>query len=178
METLYTSLSIFIILVAILYFAYLLVYIRNTFRKLPYVPIRKADMKRVIQIADVNEGDILYDLGSGDGRMMIEFAKKGLRCTGFELSAFYVALTNLKAKIRSLKNCRAEKKDMFEVDIRGANIIYLYLNPNFTKMFKERIYKTLKKGTKIITYCFPIEGLTPKKMTDIGGKRKIFLYEV
>ena len=178
MEILYTSLSIFVILITFFYFFYFLVYIRNAFRKLPFVPIKKADMKRVTEIAGAREGDILYDLGSGDGRMLIEFAKKGLRCTGFELSAFYVALTNLKVRIRGLKNCRAEKKDMFEADISDADIVYFYLTQDFTMMFEERLYKTLKKGTKVITYVFPIDGLTPKKMIDIDGKRKVFLYEV
>lgn len=145
MEILYTSLSIFVILITFLYFFYFLVYIRNTFRKLPYVPIRKADMKRVLEIADAKEGDILYDLGSGDGRMLFEFAKKGLISTGFEISAFYVTLTNLKAKILGLKNCRAEKKDMFEADISNADIIYFYLTRDFTEMFKEKLFNTLKK---------------------------------
>lgn len=178
METLYTLLSIFVILTAILYIVYLLIYLKNTLRKLPYVSIRKADMKRVVEIAGVREGDILYDLGSGDGRMLIEFAKKGLRCTGFELSSFYITITNLKAKILGSENCRAEKKDMFEADISDADIVYFYLTQEFTKMFKERLYKTLRKGTKVVTYVFPIEDLTPKKTTDIGDKRKVFLYEV
>lgn len=167
-----------VIFIVALYQVYLFIYLRNSLRKLPYVPVRLIDIQRIIAIADIKNEKNFYELGSGDGRVMIEFAKHGLNCTGFELSRFYVFVTNLKAKIYRLKNCRAKNADMFTADLSDAEIVYCYLTPEFSKMVCEKLFGKLKKGTKVISYCFPIERMTPQEVCDIYGKRKIFLYKI
>ena len=180
MELASDILLISVVFFIVLYNVYLFIYLRNSFRKLPYVPIRLEDIPRLITIADIKGEKIFYDLGSGDGRVLIGFARahKELACSGYEISSFYVFVTNLKARLNRLKNCRAKKADMFTVDVSDADIVYVYPNPKFAKLINEKILKNLKKGTKVISYCFPIVGLTPTKTSDIYGKREIFLYKI
>jgi len=124
----------------------------------PFVPMDTDVVERVMQIADVKKGDVFYDLGSGDGRLVIAAALHGAIATGIEIEPFKVFYSRLWIKFLRLKNAKIVKGDVFLQDLSDATVINLYLLPETHEKLKEKFKKELKKGTKIVAVGFRIEG--------------------
>jgi SAM-dependent methyltransferase len=142
---------------------------------------------RMLRIAQVQSGDYVIDLGSGDGRIVIEAAKRGARGLGVDLDPALVKLATSNARDAGVADrARFEVKDIFATDLAPASVITMYLLPDFNAKLQPR-FLALKPGTRIVSHDGSIgdwpadETLTmrtPEKPVGIGGNSKIELWIV
>ena len=134
--------------------------------EVPFVPTPIEVVDRMLEMPEVKKGDLVYDLGSGDGRILIRAAKKyGARGVGIEMDSWLVAAARSKAKeegVEDLVEFRVE--DAAQTDISGATVVTLYMLPWFNAMMKPKFQTQLKPGSRIVSHDYGIEGLPPYKM--------------
>lgn len=153
----------------------------------PYVNTPMEVVERMLVLGDVKAGDSVIDLGSGDGRIVIEAAKRGARGLGVDLDPSLVKLaTENAAKAGVAVRARFEVRDIFETDLSGATVITMYLLPEFNVKLLERFLK-LAPGTRIVSHDGGIgdwppdetwKVRTPEKAVGIGGESRIDLWIV
>ena len=143
----------------------------------PWVPLRKKDVRRMLRLAEVKPGEQVYDLGAGDGRILIIAAKEfGANSTGFEMSVlpYFVAYTKikllgLKSRIK-LKYC-----DFYRQNLSQADVICTFLSSKAMEKLKTKIAREAKPGCRIVSYAFSIKGWQPKK-TDKPDQKTATVY--
>ncbi len=120
----------------------------------------------VIEFADIKKNDVLYDLGSGDGRILVEAAKKGIKVVGIEKNRLLNWLARRKTK--NFKNVKIIQEDIFKQKINDSSIITAYLSQKVTERLQEKIEKEVKKGTRIILIDHEFLEWKPIKIKKIG----------
>ncbi len=146
-----------------------------------YVPTPHEVVDRMLEMADVRPGEVVYDLGCGDGRIPIAAAKKyGSKSWGFDINPVRVkeSLENVaKNNVKHLVTIKLQ--DIFELDLSKADIITLYLLPQLNVKLIPQLDK-LKPGCRIVSHDFNMEGVRPKRevtYTPSGGREhRIFLW--
>jgi cyclopropane fatty-acyl-phospholipid synthase-like methyltransferase len=133
--------------------------------EIPFVPTADEVVDKMLELAEITKGDIVYDLGSGDGRIVIRAAKKyGVRGVGIEADSALIAKAHDLAKaegVSHLVEFRAE--DALKTDLSPATVITLYMLPWFNEAMKPSFNKYLKPGARIVAHDFGIEGWEPDK---------------
>src|SRR3954469_15647958 len=153
----------------------------------PYVQTPMEIVERMLRMAEVRSGDSVVDLGSGDGRIVIQAAKRGARGLGVDLDPNLVKLATQNAQAAGVADrARFEVRDIFETDLSGASVVTMYLLPDFNAKLLPRLL-ALKPGTRIVSHDGAIgdwpsdETLTmrtPEKPVGIGGNSKVELWIV
>jgi ribosomal protein L11 methylase PrmA len=127
----------------------------------------------------VKEGDVLYDLGSGDGRIAVSAAKKyGIRAVGIDIDPQRIVEANENAwrnRVSSLVQFRQE--DLFRADFREATVVTLYLLPDLNIKLRPKLLAELKPGSRIISHQFDMGTWKPEKRVELNG-RTIYLWTV
>lgn len=133
--------------------------------EIPFVPTAMEVVDRMLELAGVKQGDVVYDLGSGDGRIIIRAAKKyGARGVGIEMDRTLIDTARKSAQadgVSHLVEFRVE--DALKTDISPATVVTLYMLPWFNEAMKPNFEKYLKSGSRIVAHDFGIEGWTPVK---------------
>jgi cyclopropane fatty-acyl-phospholipid synthase-like methyltransferase len=133
--------------------------------EIPFVPTPMEVVDRMLELAEIKKGDVVYDLGSGDGRIVIRAAKKfGVKAVGIEMDSWLLEKARKDAKaagVSHLVEFRAE--DALKADISRATVVTLYMLPWFNEAMKPSFKKYLKPGTRIVAHDFGIEGWKPDK---------------
>jgi ubiquinone/menaquinone biosynthesis C-methylase UbiE len=149
----------------------------------PYVPTPPKVVERMLQLANVQKTDTVYDLGSGDGRIVITAAEKfGAKAVGVELDRQLVKET--EDRIRELKmEDRAQilHANMFDVDLSEASVVTLYLMNSANEIVKPKLESSLKPGTRVVSHDFEITGWVPIRSETFKGQgrnHKIYVYEI
>jgi protein-L-isoaspartate O-methyltransferase len=143
---------------------FLLFIIPNSFaqdyEKVPYVPSPIEVVDRMLEFADVKKEDVVFDIGSGDGRMVIQAAKKyGAKGVGIELDSRLVELARAGAKREGVDHLvEFRQGDAFKADLSAATVVTLYMLPSFNKLFRPILEKQLKPGSRVVVHDYPIEG--------------------
>lgn len=149
----------------------------------PYYPTPESVVEKMLQFAELKKGERMFDLGSGDGRIVIMAAEKfGANATGVELDADLWKQSS--SRIRSLgleKNARIINGDVLRQDYSGANVLTVYLLPSSNDKVRPLLEKQLKKGTRIVSHDFEISGWKPEKTETIdddgeGRSHTLYLY--
>jgi len=153
----------------------------------PYVQTPPEIVERMLSMAEVKKGDYLIDLGSGDGRIVIEAAKRGARGMGVDYDGNLVQLaTENAARAGVSDRVRFEKMDLFDADLSPASVVSMYLLPNFNAKLLPRLLR-LKPGTRIVSHDGGIgdwpadetlEMRAPEKPVGVGGVSKVELWIV
>lgn len=143
----------------------------------PFVPSTMRVAKRMLELADVQPGQKVVDLGAGDGRIVILAAKNfGAKAVGVEIDPTRWLIANLRIWQRGLqKNARICLGDMRDFNVSGADVVTLYLLQGTNQKLKERFQRELKPGAKVVSHCFSMSGWTPVILDDRNG---IFVYEI
>jgi SAM-dependent methyltransferase len=149
-----------------------------------FVPTPPDVVVRMLELANVKKEDLVYDLGSGDGRVVIEAAKK-YRCkaVGVEIEADLVTLSRNKAKESGVENLvRFVHDDLFKVDFSEATVVALYILPEMMKKLMPQLNK-LSPGSRVVTHNFPIPGVKPDRTVKVTSEdddieRPLYLYIV
>jgi SAM-dependent methyltransferase len=153
----------------------------------PYVQTPMEIVERMVRMAEVKQGDYLIDLGSGDGRIVIEAAKRGARGLGVDLDPELVKLADRNAAAAGVQD-RAQfaVRDIFETDLSGASVVAFYLLPDFNAKLLPKLL-ALKPGTRIVSHDGGIadwpaderlEMRTPEKPVGVGGNSRVELWIV
>ena len=153
----------------------------------PYVQTPMEIVERMLRMAEVHAGDYVIDLGSGDGRIIIEAAKRGARGLGVDLDPSLVKLATRNAEqVTVYDRARFEVRDIFDTDLSRASVVTMYLLPEFNAKLLPRLL-ALKPGTRIVSHDGGIgdwpadetlEMRTPEKPVGVGGNSKIELWIV
>lgn len=145
----------------------------------PFVPTPHEVVARMIELAGVKAGDTVYDLGSGDGRIVIAAAKAGAkRAVGFEIDSELVKESRENIKKAGVTD-RAEIRhaDIMTVDLSSASVITMYLLPDVNLKLKPRILSQMKPGSRIVSHAFDMGDWKPEKMERVNG-RTVYLWIV
>jgi hypothetical protein len=131
----------------------------------PYVPTPQEVVDRMLEIAQVKAGDVVYDLGSGDGRIVVTAAKKyGVKAIGFEIDPERIkeSAENIKkAGVGNLVEIR--QQDIRTVDLSPASVLTMYLLPEVNLMIRPNIWKQMKPGSRVVSHDFDMGDWKPLK---------------
>lgn len=158
--------------------------------EIPFVPTPAAVVDRMLELAAIKHGDVLYDLGSGDGRIVIRAASKyGIRAIGIEMDRILLEQARKAARaagVTRLVEFRAQ--DALQTDLSEATIVTLYMLPWFNEKIKPNLQKYLRPGARIVAHDFAIAGWQPDKIVRLpeieqkpGGYRHqhvLYLWQV
>lgn len=153
----------------------------SLFIRTPYVPSKKRVIDKLLKIADLKKNEKLIDLGCGDGRLLFEAEKKySSLVEGYEIAPLVYLFAKIKKTLLRSK-AQLHFKNFFGCDLSSADTITCYLTPAILKKLKPKLIKECKKGTKILTHTFHIEGLSPIQTYNADKKKKIpiiYLYKI
>ena len=137
-----------------------------------FVPTPQEVVEDMLRLADVKKGDVLFDLGSGDGRIPITAAKTyGVRAVGIDIDPERIAEAQenaRKAGVTRLVDFRLE--DLFKSDFRDATVVTLYLLPELNVKLRPRLLAELKPGTRIVSHQFDMGDWRPDKKLETNGR--------
>lgn len=145
-----------------------------------YVPTPERVVDAMLNLAGVKEGDVLYDLGSGDGRIPIAAAQRfGVRGVGIDINPVRVREANANAESASVTDLVTFKEaDLFEEDISEASVVTLYLLQSLNVKLRPKLLAELKPGTRIVSHAFDMaDQWAPEQTQEIDGTR-IYLWTV
>ena len=145
----------------------------------PYVPSPEAVVNGLLKLADVHPGDVVYDLGCGDGRIVISAAKDfGARAVGVDLNPVRIQEAQENAKKAGItKQVSFREGDLFNADLREATVVTLYLLPSVNLRLKPKLLKDLKPGTRIVSHSFDMGDWKPDKQMEVNG-RTLYLWVI
>lgn len=145
----------------------------------PWAPWWRTNSKTaraMCKLAKIKKGEMIYDLGSGDGTALViaakEFNAKGV---GIEIDAFRYFISKINFKLNKQdKNLIAKRKNFFDEDLKNADIVFIYLVPTTLKKLLPKLKKELRKGTRIVSYVYKMD----LPLTSEDKKNKIRLYTI
>jgi predicted RNA methylase len=143
-----------------------------------YVPTPQVVVDEMLKLAGVHKGDVLYDLGSGDGRIPVTAAKRyGVRAVGIDIDPERIREATENAKRAGVADLVAfRREDLFSADFGEASVVTLYLLPELNVRLMPRLLE-LKPGTRIVSHQFDIGDWKPEKQIELDG-RTIYLWRV
>ena len=143
-------------------------------------PILNTSSKRIKQIiksADVKNGDIIYELGSGMGNMALAFSENpSVKAVGFELSPIFYFVSLVRKWLSKRKNVDFRLKNFYKTDLGEATIVYFYLMPKSIEKIKAKLDKELRSGAKIISFGFPIKEWNAEKIIRGENLPSVYFY--
>ncbi|MCC7497024.1 MAG: class I SAM-dependent methyltransferase [Bryobacterales bacterium] len=149
----------------------------------PFVPSPQPVVERMLEAAEVKPGETVYDLGCGDGRIVITAAQKfAANGVGVELSSRLVrqALNRIH-ELGLEKSVRIVQGDLLDVDISGADVVTLYLETLSNDKLRPKLEKSLKPGARVVSYEFKVRGWTPRlveKVFAYNREHHIYVYRM
>ena len=145
----------------------------------PYVPSPNPVVEGMLKLAGVKAGDTVYDLGCGDGRIVITAAKTyGAKGVGVDINPERIEEARANAKSAKVEDkVKFEENDLFKANIANATVVTLYLLPDVNVRLKPKLLKELKPGTRIVSHSFDMGDWKPEKDELIEG-RHIYLWTV
>ena len=145
----------------------------------PYVPTPRDVVDAMLDLAKVSKQDVLYDLGCGDGRIVIAAAKRGARATGIDLNPQRISEAKANAKQAGVgQRVAFQQGNLFEADVSAATVVTLYLLPTVNVQLRPHLWKQLRPGTRVVSHAFDMGAEWPAERTvDVGG-RTIFFWTI
>lgn len=141
----------------------------------PWWRTNKKTAKAICKIANINSKDVVYDLGCGDGEVLLQAAKLGARGVGIEIDPSRAFIASLRMEKNNFQNKIAiKKKNFFQEDLSKATVVIVYLVPKTLEKLLPKFKKELKKGTRIVSFRYQMN--LPLKNKD--SKNKIYLYVI
>ncbi len=144
-----------------------------------YVPTRTPVLNAMLRLADVKSTDVVYDLGCGDGRIVIASAKEyGARGVGIDIDPVRIEEANQNAKKANVTHLvEFREADLFESDFSEATVVTLYLLNTLNEKLKPILLEQLKPGTRVVSHAFEMGDWEPEFTREVDGTR-IFMWTV
>lgn len=138
----------------------------------PYVPTPKTVVRKMVDLAELTGRETIYDLGCGDGRILIEAKRRfsGIRAIGYELPIGIYLLARLRVALAGFSRrssgspIEVRMRDFFGADLRDADVLFLYLIPEVFARLERKLQAELRPGTRILSHGFSFPGKTPEKI--------------
>ena len=146
-------------------------------RGAPWVPTPREVVRRMLSLAEVQPGEMVYDLGCGDGRVLVIAARRfGARAVGIEvdLSRYLWSLAAITA-FGLCRRVRLIRGDLFRQDLRGADVVVTYLLQDTNDRLQATLLRQLRPGARVVSNTFSFPGL---KLAAVDEEYKIFLYRI
>jgi len=130
----------------------------------PYLPISKQRVIKMIEMSDLKSNELLIDLGSGDGRILIEAARLGAIAIGYEINPLLVYLTRRKIKKLDLeKQVKIYWRNFWRADVSGADVVTIYGINGIMKKIEKKLLRELKPGARVCSYLFSFSRWSEEK---------------
>jgi 16S rRNA A1518/A1519 N6-dimethyltransferase RsmA/KsgA/DIM1 with predicted DNA glycosylase/AP lyase activity len=140
----------------------------------PFVPSKKKAVSKMIELAKPGKNDLLLDIGSGDGRIVLALAKQGFKIHGIEINPFFVLWSNFLLLLNGQwKNARVFWANFNHYNFSKYNIIFCYLFPGTLEKLAPKFAAQLQPNTKIVSNTFLIKG-----WKEVDHSDKIYLYKI
>jgi SAM-dependent methyltransferase len=135
-----------------------------------FVPLPKTTIRKMLKVARTSKKDIVYDLGCGDGRVLIIAAKEfGAKAVGIEKNWFLYRISKWRIEKEGLrKKVKVLHKDFFDVNLSNATLVFTYLSKKVNRKLEPKLMKELKKGTRVLSASHPFENLRLVKKFKTG----------
>ena len=144
-----------------------------------FVPTPQEVVDKMLELAKVGKADVLYDLGSGDGRIPVTAAKRfGIRAYGIDIDPQRIAEANENARRNGVSQLvQFRQEDLFKTDFSDATVVTLYLLPDLNVKLRPRLLAELKPGTRIVSHQFDMGKWKPERTVELSG-RTIYLWTI
>jgi len=145
-----------------------------------YVPTPQDVVDEMLKVAGVKAGDVVYDLGSGDGRIPITAAQKyGVRAVGIDIDPTRIKEANANAvKAGVTDKVKFLNEDLFSANISEATVVTLYLLESLNEKLRPKLLKELKPGTRIVSHAFRMGDWAPEQTITTSSGRTIYFWRV
>ena len=149
----------------------------NKHHDVPWVPTAMSTVHRMLEMAEVGPDDLVYDLGCGDGRLMVTAARYyGARAVGIELDPLrYLWCQALITALRLRKRVRIIRGSFFTQDLSDADVIACYLLPSVNQDLETKLKEELRPETRVVSHYFTFPGLHRLRM---DPESRIYLYDL
>lgn len=146
----------------------------------PYVPTPQEVVDRMLEIARVGKSDMVYDLGCGDGRMVVTAARKyGARGVGIDIDPQRIAEARANAaKAKVGDRVKFNVGNLFETDLSGASVVTLYLLNSINRQLRPQLWRQLKVGTRVVSHAFDMGDEWPPEKTETVAGSTIYYWTV
>jgi tRNA G37 N-methylase Trm5 len=136
-----------------------------------YVPTPQNVVDAMLKLANVHSGDVVYDLGCGDGRIVVTAAKQfGVRGVGIDINPERIAEAQENAQKNGVANrITFRNEDLFEADIKEASVVTLYLLTSLNLKLRPKLWRDLRPGTRIVSHNFDMGDWKPEKQMEVDG---------
>ncbi len=142
----------------------------------PFVPSPQEVVEKMIDLAGVKQGDLVYDLGSGDGRIVIAAAKKGAKAVGFDVDGDLVKQSRDNIRAAGVQDsAEIRQQDILTVDLSPASVVTMYLLPDVNMKLRPTLLNQLKPGSRVVSHSFDMGDWKPDKVERVDG-RTIYLW--
>jgi SAM-dependent methyltransferase len=142
----------------------------------PFVPTPPEVVTEMLKLANVHKGDLLYDLGCGDGRIVIAAAEKfGARGVGIDIDPERIKEAQENAQKAGVADrVKFVQQNLFEADVSKATVVTLYLLSEVNLKLRPKLLKELRPGTRIVSHSFDMGDWKPDKQVEIGWRKLYF----
>ncbi|HON39720.1 MAG TPA: class I SAM-dependent methyltransferase, partial [Deltaproteobacteria bacterium] len=142
----------------------------------PYVPTPESVVEKMLDMAAVTGSDLVYDLGCGDGRIVIAAAKeRGARGVGIDLDPERIRESKENAReARVTDRVMFVRQDLYNTDLRDATVVTLYLLPSVNLEIRPKLFKELKPGTRVVSHDFDMGEWTADQIAEVDGSMVYF----
>lgn len=144
----------------------------SLFFRVPFVPTQQNMIDKVLKKAGLKAGKTIIDVGCGDGRIVVQAAKKkNVKAIGYEIAPMVFLIAKLRQLIFNSK-AKIYFRNFFNESLKNADIIFCYLMPAEMQKLAAKAKAECKKGTKIVSHTFHIEGMKPKQIIKKNAENK------
>jgi ribosomal protein L11 methylase PrmA len=151
-------------------------------KDVPYVPTPQNVVDEMLRLANVSKGDVVYDLGCGDGRLVVTAVKNfgAKRGVGVDIDPQRIAESNQNAKAAGVTgSVKFVVQDLFQTDFSEATVVTLYLLPDVNLKLRPKLLSELKPGTRVVSHAFSMGDWEPeKKVTVEPGGQTLYLWTI
>jgi len=146
-----------------------------------YVPTPKDIVRRMLQLASLRRGETLFDLGAGDGRIIIEAVRRfGARAVGVEIDP--ERISRIRERLNAtMTQAELIEANLFHVDLSSADVIAIYLSDSANAKLAPKLKAELKVGARVVSLDYMLPGWVPERELEVntsGITRRLYLYRV
>jgi len=145
----------------------------------PFVPTSHELVVEMLKLANVTKNDVVYDLGCGDGRIVITAAKDfGAHAVGVDINPERIKESNENARKAGVaEKVKFVEGDLYTAEIKAATVVTLYLLPNVNLKLRPRLLSELNPGTRVVSHSFDMDDWKPEKEVEVEGSR-LYLWTI